>query len=315
MANGALGKDPSSKGGKSRPKTHRYKGVWVDDKGYRVDGYGRRLPNQSKPYENIKPPKASVPTKQAPAPSDPYTGQPENTWQQQTQEQRDAQMEQQMSEWMRGTMDQAKPFQPGSFKEQMDASYKNTMAQFEADNADAFKRQEADFFQRAAEQGMDPNNPGYGALYKQEVTDRQDRARSQASRAALDASQGVQQQGFTQEYQKFLAPGEQFGQFAPTWGQLQKSGADWRQIQAELRNRSDIAKMQERGALQRANIQARSGGGGGSSGPSLYDQWRANQIEGGYGGPTPNYENEALVGGASGAGGAITNQLNKKQGR
>lgn len=317
MAKSALGKDPSVKGGKTpRPKTRRARGgVWVDPEGYRVDGYGRRLPGQKEPYEKPKAPKPSKPaTPAAPAapPTDPYTQQVETPWEQQTPEQRDVEIDESVGGLMRGIVGQAQPFDPGSSQQMADQAYQNVLAQFEADNAQAFQQQEAAFYQRAAEQGMDPTSKAYGALYKQEVTDRQDRARQQAMRTALDTRQAVQQQDFTQQYQRFLAPGEQFGQFAPTWGQGQKTRADMAQLQAQLGSAMDIAKLQERGALQRAQIQAKGGGGGGggAAAPTLYDRWRTEQISGGYP-PTPNANigGNITVGATSGAGGSFTNRL------
>lgn len=308
MANkGALATDPTPKKGTPRAKTHMYQGTWVDEQGYRVDGYGRRLPGQTQPFEKKKDQKAQPPATQQP-PVDPYTGQPETPYQQLTQEQRDAQIEQGFSEWMRGQLGQIKPFDPGSFDQQAQNAYQNTLAQFEADNADTFKQQEAAFYQRAAEQGMDPNSPGYAALYKQEVTDRQDRARQQAQRSAFDAAEAVRQRGFAEAYQTFMAPGEQFGQYAPTWGQLQKTGAESRNIQLELENRLRIAREQNRAEIEKQKIAARASGGG-QQGPTMYERWQASQIEGGYGTPQGNIGNAVITGAAGGAGGAVVNNL------
>lgn len=320
MAKTALGRDPSTKGTKTRAKTHRARGgVWVDEQGYRVDGYGRRYPGQKEPYE--KPKDTAPKTNKAPAPPpgpqmDPYTNAPQSPWDQLTPEQRDAEIEQGVSGLMRGIMDQAKPFQPGSYADQMNAARQNVMREFEAQNADVFKRQEADFYQRAAEQGLDPNNPGYAALYKQEVTDRQDRARQSAMRSAEDAAYNVQQQGFNQAYQQFLAPGEQFGQFSPVWGQGQQSRADMLALQEKAKREFEMIRYQEQQANKRAEIAARAsrsggGGGGGPSEPTLYDKYRAGNIEGGY--PQnngSNIGNNALVGGVTGAGNQFINRLN-----
>lgn len=307
MAKTALGKDPSTKGDKTtRPKTHRARGgVWVDSEGYRVDGYGRRYPGQKEPYEKPKNAAKDTKTNTPPPPAPP------------TPDQMTQPLNQDVNNVLRNITGQVRPFDPGSSEQMANEAYQNVMNQFEADNAEAFKRQEADFYQRAAEQGIDPTSKAYGELYKQEVTDRQDRARQQASRAALAERQGVQQQNFMQQYQRFLAPGEQFGQFSPYMTQAQKNFYDMAQIQMQLGSAMDIAKLQEAGALERAKIQAKSSGGGGNQGPTLFDQWRRNNINAGY--PTntgTNPVNAGTVGVATGAGGSIVNTLTppKKQG-
>lgn len=325
---GALGKDPSAKPSTSKPSTSKpaanipttskrgnwkYNGAWVDKDGYKVDNRGNRLPNQAKPFVPAnKNPFAKQQPGQQPggpntsAPTDPFTGAPNTPFEQLNPEQRSEEVSQSLGGLMRGNISQAQPFDPGTFDEQSKAAYQNVMNQFNADNAAAFQQQEAAFYQRAAEQGMDPNSPGYAALYKQEVTDRQDRARQQAERTALDASQAVRQQGFEQAYQRFLAPGVQFGQFAPVWGSIEQGRQTGEISQAELANRLKIAQMQQKSG----------GGGGGSSSPSLFDRWRAEQIGGGYA-PTPNANvgNNILIGGTQGAGTQFVNNLNRKQGQ
>jgi hypothetical protein len=320
---GAMGADP--KKSTKMPETSKrgnwkFNGQWVNKDGYRVDNYGKVLPNQNKPFVPAKnnpfAPKQTAPqTPTAPPapPTDPYTGQPGSPWDQAPEEERNAWLNRDMGEVMRQTMGNAKAFDPGSFAEQSNAAYQNVMKQFEADNADAFKQQEAAFYQRAAEQGMDPNNPGYAALYKQEVTDRQDRARQQASRTALEASENVQKQGFEQNYQTFLAPGAQFGQFAPVWGDVYRTGQQGALTREELANRSAIAEADRKNALRIAQIQAKAGGGGGGGGqqgPTLFDQWQAGNIANGYNKPNvTSPQNAAITGGASGAGGAVVDRL------
>ncbi|NBW10164.1 MAG: hypothetical protein EBR82_19260 [Caulobacteraceae bacterium] len=311
---GAMGTDPkktSKLPETSRRGNWKYNGKWVNKDGYKVDNYGKVLPGQNKPFVPAKnnpfAPKQTTPQTPAAPPTDPYTGQPGSPWDQASEADRNAWLNRDMGEVMRQTMGNAKALDPGSFQQQMDAARQNVMKQFELQNADAFKQQEAAFYQRAAEQGMDPNNPGYATLYKQEVTDRQDRARQQAMLAAEEAAQGVAKQGFEQNYQTFLAPGVQFGQFAPVWGDMYKTGIQAGLTREELQNRMDIAKMQEQGALQRARI---TGGGGGQTDPTLFDQWRAQNIGSGYNKPNVTSPgNAAISGGAAGGGNAVVDRL------
>lgn len=318
---GAMGTDP-----KTPPKVPetskrgnwKYNGQWVNKDGYRVDNYGKVLPNQNKPFvpanKNPFAPKQTAPQTPAapPAPPvDPYTGQPGSPWDQAPEGVRNDWINRDMGEVMRQTMGNARPFDPGSFQQQMDAARQNVMKQFELQNADAFKQQEAAFYQRAAEQGMDPNNPGYAALYKQEVTDRQDRARQGAMLAAEEAAQGVQKQGYEQGYQTFLAPGAQFVQFAPVWSDMYRTGVQAGLTREELANRAKIEEENRKNAYRIAQLQAKSGGGGGGgANPSLYDQWRAGNISGGYNQPNVTSPgNAAVTGIASGGGNAVINRL------
>ena len=294
----------------------KYNGIWVNKDGYKVDNYGKVIKGQNKPFvpanKNPFAPKPDAPgapgATPAPAPTDPFTGAPNTPFEQLNPDQRSEEISQGLGGLMRGNIDQAQPFNPGTFDEQANAAYQNVMNQFNADNAAAFQQQEAAFFQRAAEQGLDPNNPGYAALYKQEVTDRQDRARQQASRTALDASQSVRQQGFNQSYQQFLAPGEQFGQFAPAWGSIEQARQTGQISEAELANRLKIAQIQQKGGG--------GGGGGGAAQPTLFDRWQQQNIASGYA-PTPNANvgNNLVIGGTQGAGNQFVNNLNKKQGQ
>jgi hypothetical protein len=328
---GAMGTDPKKSA--KMPETSergnwKYNGQWVNKEGYKVDGYGKVLPNQNKPFVPAKnnpfAPKQTAPqTPTAPTaptappappapPTDPSTGQPGSPWDQAPEEERNAWLNRDMGEVMRQTMGNAKAFDPGSFQQQMDAARQNVMKQFEVQNADAFKQQEAAFYQRAAEQGMDPNNPGYAALYKQEVTDRQDRARQGAMLAAEEAAQGVQKQGYEQGYQTFLAPGAQFGQFAPVWSDMYRTGQQGALTREELANRSAIAEADRKNAYRIAQLQARrgGGGGGGQQDPTLFDRWRAENIGSGYNQPSgANPTNSAISGGVQGAGGSIVNRL------
>lgn len=319
---GALANDPSTTGGSAKPKTRRGKGgVWVDQQGYRVDGYGRRLPGQKAPYDpprgsrnndnkKNKDPKVQDPTQI----TDPYTQNPESPWDQLTPDQRNNELDESMGGFMRGTIDQMHPYQAGSYQDEMNRARNAVMQDFNMQNQDVFARQEADFHQRAAEQGLDPSNPGYAAAYKAEVTDRQDRARQMAMNQAEQQAYNVDQQFYNQNYQNFLAPGAQFGQIADAYGNIQKNMYDWRTAQAELQNRMDIARMQGQNNIDVAQIQARNkGGGGGSSdnGPSLYERWQQGQIANGYPDkPNANIGNNVIIGGANGAGGQFVNNLN-----
>ena len=325
---GAMGSDPSTRSKPADlPKTSargnwKYNGQWVNKDGYRVDGYGKPLPNQSKPFVPAKnnpfAPKQNQPNNGNNAPGqadnrDPLNNNEMTPWDKAPEEERNAWINRDLGEFLRNNISQAGPFAPGSSAELMDKARQNVMAQFEMQNADAFKRQEADFYQRAAEQGLDPNSPGYAALYKQEITDRQDRARQSAYLTAEEAAQSVSKQDFEQQYQQFLAPGIQAGQYAPLYGDLYKTGQQGALTREELAQREAIAKADRENAYRIAQVQAKAGGGGGGgNNRTVFDQWRERNVGAGYAPPSGNTTtNSGITGTVQGVGGVVTNRLQK----
>jgi hypothetical protein len=323
---GAMGSDPSTRSKPADlPETSargnwKYNGQWVNKDGFKVDNYGKPLPNQTKPFVPAKnnpfAPKQTAPqTPTAPPapPTDPLNNNEMTPWDKAPEEERNAWINRDLGEFMRNNISQAGQFAPGSSAELMNKARQNVLAQFEMQNADAFKRQEGDFYQRAAEQGLDPNNPGYAALYKQEVTDRQDRARQSAMLTAEEAAQNVSKQDFEQQYQQFLAPGVQFGQYSPLYGDLYRTGQQGDLTREELAQREAIAKADRENAYRIAQIQAKAGGGGGGgNNRTAFDQWRERNVGAGYAPPSANTTtNSAITGTVQGVGGTVTNRLQK----
>lgn len=200
---------------------------------------------------------------------------------------------------------EVQPFRPGSFQEQMDAAYNNVYDQFNRRNQAEFARQTQDFDQMAADRGLDPNSAAYKTLSKQ-LYDRQDVARQEAQSAALQASYGVQQQGFEQAAKTSLMPGEIAGQFAPVWGQMYQGRSAMELARLEAQWRMKLQKQADAAALQRA----RFGGGGGQQGPSPYELMLERQLMEGYpSGDGSNLGNAALGGFAQGVGSGLINAM------
>lgn len=84
-----------------------------------------------------------------------------------------------------------------AFTRARDRAYNDVMAQFERSTQDEFARQNAQFQQRMAEQGIDPNSATYQAQYKA-LSDAQARARQEAMSAASTKSYEVQNQAYQQ---------------------------------------------------------------------------------------------------------------------
>lgn len=83
------------------------------------------------------------------------------------------------------------------FGQARDKAYSDIMSQFERTMQPEFQRQNAEFQQRMADQGLDPSSGAYQAQYKA-LADAQNNARLNAQSQASQQSYEVQQQAFNQ---------------------------------------------------------------------------------------------------------------------
>jgi hypothetical protein len=106
--------------------------------------------------------------------------------------------------------------QQQGFSDQMEAARQNTMAQFERSMGPEFQRQDAEFNQRMAEQGIDPNSGAYQAQYKA-MKDAQNNARLNAQSQAFQLGSQYQQQGYEQFMGGQKLPFEQYAATEKMW--------------------------------------------------------------------------------------------------
>lgn len=196
----------------------------------------------------------------------------------------------------------AQQFDPATMQSQYDPIYsqemerarQNVMGQFERQMGPEFQRQQEQFQQMAAERGLDPNSVAYKTQLQQ-LNERQDAARQQAMSSAESAAQGVQSQMYQQATGLSLLPGQIAGQFMTPYESQQKLLL----LQAQQKYEAEQARR-ERESRERI---ARIGASSGSQAPSIYDQWIAGQIRGGYDQtPQPNPWAGAIGGFAGGFG-------------
>lgn len=294
----------------SKRGTWQFNGQWVDKEGYKVDGYGKRLANQTKPFvpakQNPFAPKASTPTTQGPAAPAAPTPQ------------------QQIQGGLEGLVQEGigdvRNFDPNTFQQQyqpqfeqgMQRAYDTIYGQFERKNQEQFARQNEQLQQSLVERGLDPNSPAYQALTRQ-LADQQNTARQDAQNAAWQAAQGYQQQGYQQATGTALLPSQMASPYLDLYGQqqgLQFTGSEaekqrqWqaRQNQLEMQNRLKLAQM------------TKGGGGGGSNADEAA---LAARIMAGYGpqqGGGQSIVNAGIAGAAQGGANAFINQLMKPAG-
>lgn len=299
----AMAKDPKTPA-TSKRGNWQFNGQWVDKEGYKVDGYGKRLANQSKPFvptnKNPFAPNSSAPTTQGPAAPTP---------------------QQNIQSGMEGLVQEgigyARDFDPTTFQQQyepqfeqgMQRAYDTIYNQFERKNQEQFARQNEQLQQSLVERGLDPNSPAYAALTRQ-LAEQQGSARQDAQNAAWQAAQQYQQQGFQQATGTALLPGQVNMPLYELYGQQYNITAQQQEAQKQ---RVFEAQQKERDRQTQLQIAKRQGGGGGGAETAL-----ANYMMNPYGqqpqGGNRSTLNAGIAGAAQGGANAFINQLMKPAG-
>lgn len=169
---------------------------------------------------------------------------------------------------------------PPSFDQEMERARQNVMGQFDRRNQRQFEQQRTSVQQQIAERGLDPASPAAQELMRQQ-NEREDMARQEALSSAEQAAYGIQQQGFGQSQSLAMRPYEQWGILQQPYmagitaqyqqrQQQQQQGWEAKQNQLQRQSAENIARM------------ARSGGGGGQPGPTLFDRYEAERLGTGY---------------------------------
>lgn len=181
-------------------------------------------------------------------------------------------------------------FQPGDYSQQVTAAQNSVMDEFNRRMQPQFAKQDEDWRQRMAEQGIDPNSERAKFEYQQMQASQGD-ARQGAMNAANQAGLAAQAQGFGQDFSRWQGnsqmPLQQLGALSPFYqgqvsGQLQQGQQDFtagqnaldRQQQFALGNQGfdfqkELAALQHRYNMA---LQAAAPRGGGGGGGLSYDQ-------------------------------------------
>lgn len=145
-------------------------------------------------------------------------------------------------------------FQMG-FGQARDKAYNDVMSQFNRSMEPEFQRQNAEFQQRMADQGLDPASGAYQAQYKA-LADAQNNARLNAQSQASQNAYDVQQQAFNQGQTSYNMPfqWQQIQQpfFMTPWEQA--GNVNLANIQAEAARKQQ--ELQNAGAVRTAGISA-----------------------------------------------------------
>lgn len=138
-----------------------------------------------------------------------------------------------------------------SYTDQLNAARQTVMNQFESTMGPEFQRQDAQFAQQMAEQGIDPNSGAYQAQYRA-LKQAQDASRQSAMTNAFTLGAEYQQQGFQQGKEAFLAPSAVWQATQTPWELQQKANIEAANRQAQL----ESARMSSGAGIAQARIGA-----------------------------------------------------------
>lgn len=303
---GAMAKEPSTPA-TSKRGNWQFNGQWVDKEGYKVDGYGKRLGGQTKPFvpakQNPFAPKASTPTTQGPAAPAAPTPQ--------------EQIQGGMEGLVREGIDYARDFDPTTFQgkyepgfqEGMQREYDRVYSQFERKNQDLFAQQNQQLQQSLVERGLDPNSPAYQALTKQ-LAEQQTSARQDAQNAAWQQALGAQQQFFNQATGTALLPNQIASPYLELYGQQQGLTAQQQEAQRQ-RDFDEAMRRGDRASAERIAKMSRGGGGGGNASQNAYANYVMSQYQQPQQGQGQSTGNAVVSGIAQGTSAAFINNLMK----
>ena len=145
--------------------------------------------------------------------------------------------------------------QQQGFTDQMNAARQSVMGEFERTMAPEFQRQDAEFQQRMAEQGIDPNSGKYQAEFRA-IKESQNNARNQAQSQAFQLGSQYQQQGYEQFMGGQKLPFEQYAATSDMWKLPYASQME--AIQAEKNRQAQLAAARSGSgaSIRAAQIQA-----------------------------------------------------------
>lgn len=145
--------------------------------------------------------------------------------------------------------------QQQGFTDQMNAARQSVMGEFERTMAPEFQRQDAEFEQRMADQGIDPNSGAYQAQFRA-IKESQNNARNQAQSQAFQLGSQYQQQGYDQFMGGQKLPFEQYAATSDMWKVPYATQMDALQAEKNRQAQERMAKTSGSSAIGAAQIQA-----------------------------------------------------------
>lgn len=141
------------------------------------------------------------------------------------------------------------------FQSQMDQARQNVMNEFERSMGPQFQREEDQFRQRMAEQGIDPNSGAYQVQY-QNMKEAQNAARQGAQAQAFQLGAGYQQQFFQQGMEGRRLPLEQLAATTPYFTLPYQTGMAGQEAQRQRQWQAEQAEKERQQRMQEAQLGA-----------------------------------------------------------
>lgn len=261
----------------SKSGNWKYNKRWVDKDGYLVDNYGKRLPNQTKPF---------VPSSKNPFIKDKAPKTPKTPTQEERIKKGEADITEESQKRIDAYLKRLEAFDPNKFQQEyetqftegMQRSYDQIYGEFRRRNDETFARQQQDLNQSLVERGLDPNSPAYQALTKQ-LAQQQSDADLAAQNQAWQAAQGYQQQGYQQAVGTALLPGQMLEPAANIYQAGRAQQYDWQKVMESFRQQQELLRQQIAGDIQKLRTQKSLMGGGGGGGQPQENPYDVSRIE------------------------------------
>ena len=182
-----------------------------------------------------------------------------------------------------GQMQGQGAFNPGDFTASRQKASDVAMNEFNRQNQGRFAQEDQEFQQRMADQGIDENSEKYRYMKGQFDLNRNNQVQG-AQNNAFQAGQSEQSQAYGQAASTYNMPLGQINAMAPFYGyqaqaNMQQGAQNWQSGQNEMdrefqkagqltgfEQQKEMARLQQKYAIQLQNNAPRGGGGGGGGG-------------------------------------------------
>jgi hypothetical protein len=224
-------------------------GVYRNPQGQLTNSRGQRIDSRRRSVKTEEPNKGS----KAPKP-----------FAKQTPEQQGNQMGDVSGQFGMDILGRAAQFDPNNpwanaqqqgFTDQLEAARQSVMGEFERTMAPEFQRQDAEFQQRMAEQGIDPNSGAYQAQFRA-IKESQNNARNQAQSQAFQLGSQYQQQGYEQFIGGQKLPFEQYAATEKMWTLPYSAQMEAQQAEKNRQAQLAAARSGSGASVRAAQIQA-----------------------------------------------------------
>ena len=234
-------------------------GIYRNAQGQLTNAKGQRIDRRGRPV-NVD--KTKGPAKPQGLPNAP-AGSVEEQFRNLSPEQQNKELYADAGSFYNQMMGNAMKFDPNNptvgyeqgFNTQMEQARQNVMDQFERTMQPQFQKEQMDFQQRMAEQGIDPNSGAYQSQYKA-MMDAQNAQRLNAQSQAFQLGAGYQQQGFEQAITGQTTPFQMWQAASDPWKLQYAAGQEARQAELNRQAQLQAQRISAGAGVRSAQISA-----------------------------------------------------------